>query len=187
MSACCIQALCAALPQVLSYDCASSSALRSICPRYTSYEFSVLPGRGVLCSGCSSHRSDCPPAARSHVHSKRVEQAVLRKVQSTALWMGINISKEVVCGQRSYVGEDGSRDAFEGLAEVLRLRLNRESALSEPWALDHYTLQGMPPFVVAFAADARRHPHSAWFKVFRTPILSCVLSSMQPWSTYAWT
>ena len=41
-----------------------------------------------------------------------------------------------MCGLTSYFGEDGGRDAFEGLMEVLRLRLLQKAsaALPEPWA-----------------------------------------------------
>jgi len=42
---------------------------------------------------------------------------------------------EKVCGRTGYFGEDGSRDAYEGLMAVLAHRMRQPAAPLEPWAV----------------------------------------------------
>ena len=95
---------------------------------YSSFEFSNLPSRTVGCVGCAPHRTDCSSAKIGVTPS-----TLIRKLAPLAAALHIDLQREPVCGRTSYFGEDGSRDAFEGLMEVLRLRMHAPHAPVEPW------------------------------------------------------
>ena len=106
---------------------------------YTSYEFSQLPARSVGCGGCSPHRTDCV-ASRSFA-----PPSLLKRLGPPASYLGIDLGEKGrnICGRTSYFGEDGSRDAFEGLMGVLRTRLEKGKRGSPPepwWALPTWPL-----------------------------------------------
>jgi hypothetical protein len=135
-----------------------------ILPRllYTTYEFSYLPMRNVGCSGCSPARSDCD-AVQQHGASSAAHRTTAREgsvaarrraaaarsftriFEAKATALSLNISRDPICGRTSYVGEDGSRDAFEGLVEVLRLRLHAPESEAEPWDKDAWGGPSKPP------------------------------------------
>lgn len=106
---------------------------------YTTFEFSTLPARSLSCGGCSNSRTDCPkppgspggPPPRKDMHPNQ-----RKKLEGPASELKINIDKEEICGRQSFLGEDGSRDAFTTLMDVLMLRLKRSGEKHhppEPW------------------------------------------------------
>lgn len=132
---------------------------------YTTFEFSDIPGRGVGCVGCAQHRVDMVAAATARAkgrgsgprggkngmsssecslaYNRRQERlypakqpAHFAKLAGLGGALGINTTQTPLCGQASYFGETGARDAFEGLMAVLRQRLLMQPAPPgpEPWA-----------------------------------------------------
>ena len=122
---------------------------------YTTHEFSRLPNRGVPCSGCAIHRADCNGVRRDSL----IGHHLAKKLQTHAAALHINVTTDGVCGRTSYIGEDGSNDAFEGLAEVLRRRLHAPPPPPEPWArLPQAALPSTPSSPVPTHSEALR-----WF------------------------
>ena len=79
---------------------------------YTTWEFSSLPGRGVGCSGCAAHRTDCDKKPlRARMASKptdRMAPAHRRKVARLLDMLRIDEDIEKVCLRTGCFGEDGS-------------------------------------------------------------------------------
>ena len=104
---------------------------------YTSFEFSMLAGRGVQCSGCAKHRIGCPSLRdpeRQRAGQRVMHIAAKKRLVGPAASLGIDLDNDPVCGATSYIGEIGNRDAFEGMVEVLRRRLLGPPAPLEPWS-----------------------------------------------------
>ncbi|KAL1520662.1 hypothetical protein AB1Y20_022234 [Prymnesium parvum] len=112
---------------------------------YTTVHFSSLPTRGTDCAGCSPYWPQCStdrqPAAARALEDYCAPPAPAPCVPNARLTCA------AVCSRNSYFGEDGSRDALEGLMEVLRRRLDAPRASLEPWA----------------TATGRSPPDATWF------------------------
>ena len=102
---------------------------------YTTFEFSQLPSRAMGCVGCAKDRSDCRNMRFPFTGNLQ------KRLPPLAHELKIDVSAGVakkLCGKTSYFdddsAEDGSRDAFHGVMEVLRLRMERPHDPLEPWA-----------------------------------------------------
>ena len=75
-------------------------------------------------AACNASRARAAPSTHSHARSVRQER----------LWQPSPCGPERRRRAGSYIGEDGSRDAFSGLMKVLAGRLSGEPAPPEPWS-----------------------------------------------------
>ena len=118
---------------------------------YTSFEFSGLPTRGVPCVGCAAVRTDCKPktpkttipSGAPGTKPKRPSRRPAgagggmsnnqKRLERAAVDLKLNTTREPYCGRRSWLGESGARDAFEGLVAVLRRRMSHIEPSDEPW------------------------------------------------------
>lgn len=96
---------------------------------YTSFEFSSLPSRGVGCVGCAPSSEPVGGCKNPTRLLPRVQQ----RIRTSATELRIDIDQQTLCGHKSYFGESGATDAFEGLMEILRLRLGQHHP-REPWS-----------------------------------------------------
>eukprot|EP00965_Chrysotila_dentata_P184900 6104110-Pleurochrysis_carterae.AAC.7 len=127
------------------HDCALSNTRSANCRRSPSDERlkgtpSLTPEAAAVeeARSADSKQSRAPDASWMPPKSQRQrdkERKLVQKAMEQADKLGINISEpDKLCGRSSYLGEDGSRDSYHTLMEVLAQRLSNGPTPVEPWA-----------------------------------------------------
>jgi len=158
--------------------CAGCASFRTDCPT-EQIEWPGMPRfsevarpRSQPCTGRGGSSSTKGHACRPR---KIAPMNALNKLRGPAKDVNVNLTSEAVCGRTSYFNEDGSRDAFEGFVEVLRLRLFAPSAPPEPWST---IPSGMLPSVFRDVRATTIQP-TTWFQQ-RSAYYAKLVQEVQP-------